>query len=156
MPTECSPLILRSAPSPLLLLYPPIFSPLPRLSLSFIFTSGRMQLPLYHVDAFASAVFRGNPAAVVPVADFPPDPVMQVIAAENNLSETAFIRRTSPAAKAPKPYCARYIERVFGIGWRQMPRGEIAVRVFPHFSAFFPHFSRIFSKILEWPPKYID
>jgi len=50
-----------------------------------------MKLPLYQVDAFASAVFRGNPAAVVPLERWLDDRVMQAIAAENNLSETAFL-----------------------------------------------------------------
>ncbi len=46
--------------------------------------------PIYQVDAFASAVFRGNPAAVCPLDYWLDDAVMQAIAAENNLSETAF------------------------------------------------------------------
>lgn len=49
-----------------------------------------MELRLYQVDAFASEVFRGNPAAVVPLDHWLEDRVMQSIAAENNLSETAF------------------------------------------------------------------
>ncbi|MGE3934101.1 MAG: PhzF family phenazine biosynthesis protein [Rhodospirillaceae bacterium] len=49
-----------------------------------------MRLPIYQVDAFASAVFRGNPAAVVPLDGWLPDAALQAIAAENNLSETAF------------------------------------------------------------------
>ena len=48
-------------------------------------------LPLYQVDAFTSTLFSGNPAAVVPVPAFPTDQLMQQIAAENNLSETAFV-----------------------------------------------------------------
>ncbi len=48
-------------------------------------------LPLYQVDAFSDHLFGGNPAAVVPVPDFPSDKLMQHIAAENNLSETAFV-----------------------------------------------------------------
>jgi len=47
-------------------------------------------LKLYQVDAFTSEVFRGNPAAVCPLKEWLPDAVMQKIAAENNLSETAF------------------------------------------------------------------
>jgi len=50
-----------------------------------------MQIPIYQVDAFASAVFAGNPAAVCPLDAWLADDVMQAIAAENNLSETAFI-----------------------------------------------------------------
>jgi len=49
-----------------------------------------MRLPLYQVDAFADRLFTGNPAAVVPLPEWLPDTVMQAIAAENNLSETAF------------------------------------------------------------------
>ena len=47
-------------------------------------------LNLYQVDAFATRPFEGNPAAVVPLEAWLPDAVMQSIAAENNLAETAF------------------------------------------------------------------
>jgi PhzF family phenazine biosynthesis protein len=50
-------------------------------------------LPIYQVDAFTSEVFAGNPAAVCPLQTWLPDDVMQAIAAENNLSETAFMVR---------------------------------------------------------------
>ncbi len=49
-----------------------------------------MRISLYQVDAFTSCVFRGNPAAVCPLGAWLPDELMQQIAAENNLSETAF------------------------------------------------------------------
>ncbi len=49
-----------------------------------------MELPLYQVDAFASKLFEGNPAAVCPLNEWLSDETMQSIAAENNLSETAF------------------------------------------------------------------
>jgi PhzF family phenazine biosynthesis protein len=49
-----------------------------------------MKLPVYQVDAFASAPFHGNPAAVCPLDRWLPDATMQAIAAEHNLSETAF------------------------------------------------------------------
>lgn len=49
-----------------------------------------MRLPIYQIDAFASHVFAGNPAAIVPLEAWLPDAAMQAIAAENNLSETAF------------------------------------------------------------------
>jgi PhzF family phenazine biosynthesis protein len=49
-----------------------------------------LELPIYQVDAFADAPFTGNPAAVVPLRDWLPDRVLQAIAAENNLAETAF------------------------------------------------------------------
>ncbi len=45
---------------------------------------------MYQIDAFARDVFRGNPAAVVPLEQWPEDAFMQKIAMENNLSETAF------------------------------------------------------------------
>jgi PhzF family phenazine biosynthesis protein len=47
-------------------------------------------LPFFQVDAFASGPFTGNPAAVMPLDHWLDDKVMQAIAAENNLSETAF------------------------------------------------------------------
>jgi PhzF family phenazine biosynthesis protein len=50
-----------------------------------------MRVPIYQVDAFADRPFAGNPAAVCPLDDWLPDAVMQAIAAENNLSETAFV-----------------------------------------------------------------
>lgn len=52
-----------------------------------------MKLPIYQVDAFASEVFEGNPAAVCPLDEWLPDTKMQNIAMENNLSETAFFVR---------------------------------------------------------------
>jgi PhzF family phenazine biosynthesis protein len=56
-----------------------------------------MRLPLYQVDAFASEVFSGNPAAVCPLDTWLPDATMAAIAAENNLAETAFFVPTGPA-----------------------------------------------------------
>jgi PhzF family phenazine biosynthesis protein len=49
-----------------------------------------MQIPLYQVDAFTSDVFGGNPAAVCPLEYWLEDKLLQKIAQENNLSETAF------------------------------------------------------------------
>lgn len=49
-----------------------------------------MKLNIYQVDAFAENVFTGNPAAVVPLKNWLSDELMQNIAMENNLSETAF------------------------------------------------------------------
>lgn len=49
-----------------------------------------MKLTLYQIDAFANRLFEGNPAAVCPLQEWLPDDVMQAIAEENNLSETAF------------------------------------------------------------------
>ena len=50
-----------------------------------------MNIPIYQVDAFTSQVFSGNPAAVCPLDSWIDDKLMQSIAAENNLSETAFL-----------------------------------------------------------------
>ncbi|HYF29656.1 MAG TPA: PhzF family phenazine biosynthesis protein [Chitinophagaceae bacterium] len=52
-----------------------------------------MKLTLYQVDAFADAVFKGNPAAVIPLNSWLDAGLMQSIAAENNLSETVFFVR---------------------------------------------------------------
>ncbi len=70
-----------------------------------------MQLPIYQVAAFTEAPFGGNPAAVVPLSAWIDDSLMQEIAAENNLSETAFfvpvgngewhIRWFTPAVEVP-------------------------------------------------------
>ncbi len=49
-----------------------------------------MKLTLYQVDAFTDKLFGGNPAAIVPLKDWLPDNLMQQLAMENNLSETAF------------------------------------------------------------------
>ena len=49
-----------------------------------------MKIPIYQVDAFTSKIFKGNPAAVCPLTNWLPDKIMQEIAKENNLSETAF------------------------------------------------------------------
>lgn len=67
-------------------------------------------LPIYQIDAFTSELFRGNPAAVCPLDEWLPDDLMQRIAAENNLSETAFfvprgrdweLRWFTPVAEVP-------------------------------------------------------
>ncbi len=52
-----------------------------------------MKIPFYQVDAFAERAFAGNPAAVCLLQDWPEDRLLQAIAAENNLSETAFLAR---------------------------------------------------------------
>ena len=50
-----------------------------------------MKLPIYQIDAFTNRLFGGNPAAVVTLDGWLPDDVLQHIAAENNLAETAFV-----------------------------------------------------------------
>jgi len=49
-----------------------------------------MNIPVYHIDAFTGKVFSGNPAAVCPLNEWLNDSLLQAIAHENNLSETAF------------------------------------------------------------------
>ncbi|WP_043319408.1 PhzF family phenazine biosynthesis protein [Microbulbifer sp. HZ11] len=49
-----------------------------------------MQLPIYQADAFTSELFKGNPAAYVPLTRWLDDALLQQIAAENNLAETAY------------------------------------------------------------------
>ncbi|MFC6633275.1 PhzF family phenazine biosynthesis protein [Microbulbifer taiwanensis] len=69
-----------------------------------------MQLPIYQADAFTSKLFGGNPAALVPLQQWLADELLQSIAAENNLAETAFtvpaadgyeLRWFTPAAEVP-------------------------------------------------------
>ncbi len=61
-------------------------------------------IPFFQVDAFATAPFTGNPAAVMPLERWLDDSTMQNIAAENNLSETAF---TVPSVKPDADYDLR-------------------------------------------------
>jgi PhzF family phenazine biosynthesis protein len=62
-------------------------------------------LPIFQVDAFAAKPFAGNPAAVMPLDHWLADDVMQAIAAENNLSETAF---TVPSQRDDADYDLRW------------------------------------------------
>jgi PhzF family phenazine biosynthesis protein len=50
-----------------------------------------MYLPVFHVDAFTANAFEGNPAAVCPLPKWLDDDLLQSVAAENNLSETAYL-----------------------------------------------------------------
>ncbi len=50
-----------------------------------------MEIPYYHVDAFTGTIFRGNPAGVCLLDSWPEDALLQAIAHENRLSETAFL-----------------------------------------------------------------
>jgi PhzF family phenazine biosynthesis protein len=54
-----------------------------------------MKIPIFQVDAFTSTLFAGNPAAVCPLPSWLDDATLQAIAAENNLSETAYLVRTA-------------------------------------------------------------
>src|SRR3546814_621231 len=57
-------------------------------------------IPFFQVDAFAEQRFSGNPAAVMPLERWLPDDVLQAIAAENNLAETAFTVPLESSAQA--------------------------------------------------------
>ncbi|MEI6277206.1 MAG: PhzF family phenazine biosynthesis protein, partial [Prolixibacteraceae bacterium] len=61
------------------------------LNIMAIFVS--MRIPIYQIDAFSDKIFSGNPAAVCPLDFWPDDELLQNIASENNLSETAFLVR---------------------------------------------------------------
>lgn len=50
-----------------------------------------MEIPYYHIDAFTSTLFAGNPAGVCLLTSWPDDTLLQAIAGENRLSETAFL-----------------------------------------------------------------
>lgn len=54
-----------------------------------------IKVPIYQVDAFATKLFAGNPAAVCPLEEWLDDATLQSVAAENNLSETAYIIRNA-------------------------------------------------------------
>lgn len=56
-----------------------------------------MKIPYYQVDAFTGSVFSGNPAGVCLLDDWLEDAILQSIAAENNLSETAFLVKAGEA-----------------------------------------------------------
>lgn len=58
------------------------------------------KLHIYQVDAFAEGIFKGNPAAVIPLKDWLPDNLMQQIAMENNLAETVFFVPLTPEQMA--------------------------------------------------------
>lgn len=64
-----------------------------------------MRVPLYQIDAFASQRFAGNPAAVCPLEEWLPEDVMQAVAAENNLAETAFF---APSGEPESDYHLRW------------------------------------------------
>ncbi len=57
-----------------------------------------MKLKIWHLDAFASKALEGNPAAIVPLESWLDAGLMQAIAAENNVAETAFFVKTGAGA----------------------------------------------------------
>jgi PhzF family phenazine biosynthesis protein len=73
-----------------------------------------MRIPLFHVDAFTNEPFRGNPAAVCPLDAWLDDELLRKVAAENNLSETAFF----------VPKSGQFGENLYDLRWFT-PRGEV-------------------------------
>ena len=63
-----------------------------------------MKFDVYFVDAFTSEIFSGNPAAVI-FSDLDDEVLMQKIAAENNLSETAFVDLSNNNIRWFSPAC---------------------------------------------------
>ena len=72
-----------------------------------------MKLSIYQVDAFADSVFKGNPAAVIPLENWIDDNLMQQIAMENNLSETVFFVKNDAASGGDEHGQAGYHIRWF-------------------------------------------
>ena len=86
------------------------------------------QLPFFQVDAFANRAFEGNPAAVMPLVEWLPDITMQAIAAENNLSETAF---TVPSDRDDADFDLRWFTPTVEVnlcGHASLAAGYILVR----------------------------
>jgi PhzF family phenazine biosynthesis protein len=87
---------------------------------------GEVALPLFQIDAFSDALFGGNPAAVMPLAAWLDDDVMQRIAMENNLSETAYlVPRVDDGPDGP-PAGAGADDPRFDLRWFT-PSSEIAL-----------------------------
>ena len=93
-----------------------------------------MRVPLYQIDAFAEEPFTGNPAAVCPLEAWLPESVMQAIAAENNLSETAFfvpegegyrLRWFTPTTEVDLCGHATLASAFVVFGWLKPERSEI-------------------------------
>ena len=64
----------------------------------------RMQISIFQIDAFTDVLFGGNPAAVCPLECWLDDHILQQIAAENNLAETAFCKRVSGSISSEMVY----------------------------------------------------
>ncbi|GAA0662295.1 PhzF family phenazine biosynthesis protein [Sphingomonas insulae] len=86
-----------------------------------------MRIPFAQIDAFAEAAFGGNPAAVMPLSAWLDDTVLQAIASENNLSETAFIVPSDPGESKGKGNGGVDGDRTdFDLRWFT-PAGEVAL-----------------------------
>lgn len=90
-----------------------------------------MSLTLYWIDAFASAPFSGNPAGVVPLESWPPDDVMQKIAFENGLAETAFFAPAPGHATASPHFHLRWFTPAVEVdlcGHATLASGHVVLR----------------------------
>ena len=74
-----------------------LFSNPSKVQLYHLLQFTNVQIPIYQIDAFSESIFSGNPAAVCPLDNWPDDKMLQNIASENNLSETAFLVRKKDA-----------------------------------------------------------
>ena len=83
-----------------------------------------MRARIFKLDSFTTRRFRGNPAAVVLLSSFPGESLMQAVAAENMLPETAFLvpdksdyrlRWFTPTTEVPLCGHASYARRIWGI-----------------------------------------
>ncbi len=86
------------------------------------------KLPIFQVDAFATRAFEGNPAAVMPLTEWLPDEILQSIAAENNLSETAF---TVPSKSDEVDFDLRWFTPTVEVdlcGHATMASGHVLIR----------------------------
>lgn len=112
-----------------------------------------MQLPLIQIDAFADAPFTGNPAAVMPLPYWLPDGLLQQLAEENNLSETAFVVAALPdGITAPEPTEPAYHLRWFTPSIEVTLCGHATLATAAHlFTATHPTASRLwFHSLSGW------
>jgi PhzF family phenazine biosynthesis protein len=85
-------------------------------------------IPFFQVDAFADKPLTGNPAAVMPLDRWLPDELMQAIAAENNLAETAF---AVPSEREDADYDLRWFTPAVEVplcGHATLAAGHILIR----------------------------
>ena len=101
-----------------------------------------VQIPMYQVDAFASELFSGNPAAICVLSEWLPQATMLAIAAENNLSETAFMvipRHESAAVTATTAIELRWFTPTVEVdlcGHATLAAGHVVLQhLWPHHSS---------------------
>src|ERR1700722_15511599 len=91
-------------------------------------------MQIFQVDAFATRRFAGNPASVMPMDQFPPDEMLQALAAENNQAETAFLvphagdyrlRWFTPVVEVP--LCGHATLASAAVVMERLERGRVSV-----------------------------